>query len=85
MGIGVPRDFQQAYHYYHKASKKGNHKEAKGRVELLENLVKYQKTQKNEKRRTMIQDKKLSSTNNNGTTSKSGNNTNSRDSQCNIM
>lgn len=82
MGIGVPRDFQQAHFYYSKASKKGHHKEAKNRVDLLENLVKYQKIQKNEKRRTMMQDKKKSFMNN-GTTSKPTNN--SRESQCNIM
>jgi TPR repeat protein len=80
MGIGVPRDFQQAHHYYCKAAKKGHHKEAQSRVDLLENLVKHQKTQKNEKRRTMTQDKKLSVMNH---TSKSSNN--NRDSQCNIM
>lgn len=54
-GIGVPRDYQQAHHYYSKASKKGKHKEAQARVDLLQSMVKHQK---NEKRRTVVPDKK---------------------------
>ncbi|RCH91558.1 hypothetical protein CU098_003752, partial [Rhizopus stolonifer] len=70
MGIGVPRDYQQAHHYYSKAVKRGNHKEAKARIDLLESLVKHQK---NEKKRMATQDKKLSMASKN------------RDSQCTIM
>ncbi|KAI8373891.1 hypothetical protein BD560DRAFT_446166 [Blakeslea trispora] len=72
MGIGVPRDYQQAHQYYSKASKKGNHQEAKKRIELLENLVKLQKT---EKKRLASQDKKPSVSNSR----------NKKDAQCNIM
>ncbi|GAA5804157.1 hypothetical protein HPULCUR_009643 [Helicostylum pulchrum] len=74
IGIGVPRDFQQAHYYYAKACKKGNHKQAQDRVDLLEGMVKHQR---NEKRRTVIQDKRRSSQGNPLKTS--------RDSQCNIM
>ncbi|KAI8370803.1 hypothetical protein EDC96DRAFT_573455 [Choanephora cucurbitarum] len=72
MGIGVPRDYQQAHHFYSKASKKGNHQEAKKRIELLENLVKHQK---NEKKRLAAQDKR----------SLTQISKNKKDSQCNIM
>ncbi|KAG2232532.1 hypothetical protein INT48_005422, partial [Thamnidium elegans] len=73
IGIGVPRDFQQAHYYYTKACKKGNHKQAQDRVNLLEGMVKHQK---NEKRRTIIQDKRRTSQGNSLKTSK--------DTQCNI-
>lgn len=46
MGIGVPRDFEQAHRYYNKAVKKGNHKEAADRVKLLETLVKHREKKK---------------------------------------
>lgn len=74
IGIGVPRDFQQAHYYYAKACKKGNHKQAQERVDLLEGMVKHQK---NEKRRTVIHDKRRTSQGNLLKTSK--------DTQCNIM
>ncbi|KAI9282544.1 hypothetical protein BY458DRAFT_496539 [Sporodiniella umbellata] len=42
MGMGVPRNYKQAYRYYHKASK-ANHLEARNRVEILDHLVKHKK------------------------------------------
>ncbi|KAL7314297.1 hypothetical protein PS15m_005889 [Mucor circinelloides] len=82
IGIGVPRDFAQAHHYYSKAVKKGNHKEARDRVNLLESLVKHQK---NEKKRTMAQDKKLSVLSGNPAANQKTSNSNNRESQCTIM
>lgn len=82
IGIGVPRDFAQAHHYYSKAVKKGNHKEARDRVSLLESLVKHQK---NEKKRTMAQDKKLSVLSGNPAANQKTPNSNNRESQCTIM
>ncbi|KAI8640398.1 hypothetical protein BD408DRAFT_484139 [Parasitella parasitica] len=76
IGIGVPRDFAQAHHYYSKAVKKGNHKEARDRIQLLESLVKQQK---NEKKRAKAQDKRLS------VVASSAKNNINRDSQCAIM
>jgi TPR repeat protein len=54
LGVGVPRDFSKAYTYYSKAIKKGNHKEAKERVDFLESLVKYQKTKAQEDKKASI-------------------------------
>lgn len=90
VGIGIPRDFQQAHHFYSKAAKKGNHKEAQDRVNLLESMVKHQK---NEKKRTMAQEKKRASNanilspnnNNNNNNNESKSNSKSKDSQCVIM
>ncbi len=83
MGIGIPRDFQHAHHFYSKAAKKGNHKEAQDRVDLLESMVKHQK---NEKRRTVAHDKKrVSSANILKSTSNNDNHKTSKESQCNIM
>lgn len=75
-GIGIPRDFSQAHRYYSKAAKKGIHKAAQERVDLLESLVKHQK---NEKRRTVTQEKRRMS---NANILKSNN---SKESQCTIM
>lgn len=72
LGVGVPRDFSKAYTFYAKAIKKGDHKEAKERVNFLESMLKYQKNEKKkaqeEKKASVIQAK-----------------TNNRDSQCHIM
>lgn len=82
VGIGIPRDFQHAHHFYCKAAKKGNHKEAQDRVNLLEGMVKHQK---NEKRRTLAQEKRRTSNANILNHNESKSNSKSKDSQCAIM
>ncbi|CEG68680.1 hypothetical protein RMATCC62417_04892 [Rhizopus microsporus] len=42
VGIGVPRDYKKAHHYYSKASKH-DHKEAKDRLKMMEHVVKFKK------------------------------------------
>ncbi|CEP10660.1 hypothetical protein [Parasitella parasitica] len=77
ISIGVPRDFAQAHYYYSKAVKKGNHKEAQNRIQLLESLV---KEQKNDKRIAKAQDRRISVV-----APSTKNNIKNRESQCAIM